>query len=127
MENPELSSTTKGTHSELIAATAFLAAGWKVLEPIVPDTYDFALTQDGSHEIVKVQVKMLAKRTRDGIDWFVLKGRRNTGNPYTMDECDVFAGIYDGKVYVTENRVLSEYWVKVEDADERWLRLDPLL
>ena len=123
----DLSSTTKGTHSELIAATSFLAAGWKVLEPLVPDTYDFALTQDASHEIVKVQVKMITKRTRDGVDYFVIKGRRNTGNPYSLDECDLFAGVYDGKVYVTENRVLSEYWCKVDEADTRWLPLNPLI
>lgn len=123
----DLSSTTKGTHSELIAATAFLAAGWKVLEPIVPDTYDLALGQDGSNEIVKVQVKMITVRRRDGVDYYVIKGRRNTGNPYSLDETDLFAGIIDGKVYVTENRVISEYWVRVDEADEKWLRLEPLL
>lgn len=121
----DLSSTTKGTHSELIAITAFLAAGWKVLEPIVPDTYDLAITQDASHEIVKVQVKMIAKRERNGVWYYVIKGRRNTGNPYTLDETDLFAGIVDGKVYVTENRVQSEYWVKVDEADEKWQRLEP--
>ena len=121
----DLSSTTKGTHSELIAITAFLAAGWKVLEPIVPDTYDLALTQDASHEIVKVQVKMIAKRERNGVWYYVIKGRRNTGNPYTLEETDLFAGIVDGKVYVTENRVQSEYWVKVDEADEKWQRLEP--
>lgn len=123
MRDDGLSSTTKGTHSELVAVTAFLAAGWKVLEPIVPDTYDYALTLDGSNRIYKVQVKMIAKRERNGVWYYVIKGRRNTGNPYSTMETDYFAGIVDGKVYMTENRVQSEYWCKIDEADERWTRL----
>lgn len=122
-----LSSTSKGSHAELIAQAAFIAAGHDVLLPIVPCTYDFAITNDGRETVTRVQVKMLLKRERDGVDYFVLKTRRNTGNPYTLEECDLFAGIYEGKVYVTENRVLSELWVKVDEADSKWQRLDPLI
>lgn len=124
MEKIPLSSTTKGRHSELVAATAFLAAGWDVLEPIVPTTYDLAVTKPGSKEIVRIQIKMISRRERGGTEYYVLKGRRNTGNPYSLEETDVFAGIVDGKVYMTENRVQSEYWVKVDEVDQRWTRLE---
>lgn len=123
----DLSSTSKGSHAELIAASAFIAAGWVVLSPIVPDTFDLAVTLPGSKELTRIQIKMISKRTREGVDYFVIKGRRNTGNPYTREETDLFAGIYDGKVYVTENRVISEYWCRVDEAETKWLRLDPLL
>lgn len=123
----DLSSTSKGSHAELIAASAFIAAGWCVLEPIVPDTFDLAVTLPGSKELTRIQIKMISKRTREGVDYFVIKGRRNTGNPYTREETDLFAGIYEGKVYVTENRVISEYWCRVDEAETKWLRLDPLL
>lgn len=123
----ELSSTSKGSHAELIAQAAFIAAGYDVLLPIVPCTYDFAVTKDGRETVTRIQVKMLSKRLRDGVEYYVLKTRRNTGNPYTLEETDLFAGICDGKVYVTENRVLSELWCKVDEADMKWQRLDPLI
>lgn len=123
----DLSSTSKGSHAELIVQTAFIAEGYDVLLPVVPTTYDLALTLPGRPGIIRVQTKMITKRTRDGVDYFVIKGRRNTGNPYTLEETTLFAGVYDGKVYVTENRVLSEYWCKVEEAHLRWEVLDPLI
>lgn len=122
-----LSSTSKGSHAELIVQTAFVAEGHDVLLPVVPTTYDLALTLPGTSELIRVQTKMITKRTRDGVDYYVIKGRRNTGNPYTLEETDLFAGVYDGKVYVTENRVLSEYWCKVDEAHIRWRVLDPLI
>lgn len=120
----ELSSTMKGRRAELIAASAFMANGYIVLEPMAAETFDLLVHKEGSGEYIRVQTKTITKRERDGVEYFVIKGRRNTGKPYTLEETDIFAGVYEGKVYITENRVLSEYWCRADEADTKWLRLD---
>lgn len=120
----ELSSTVKGRQAELIAMTACISLGWTVLEPISAETFDFAVTKPDTHEINRVQVKTIAKRERNGTEYYVIKGRRNTGNPYTFAETDFFAGVVDGKVYIVANAEQSEYWAQVTNADEQWMRID---
>lgn len=118
-----LSSTVKGRIAELVAMTAFASAGWTVMEPTSAETFDFAVTKPGTPEIKRIQVKCGTKRVRDGVEYYVIKGRRNNGVPYTLDEADFFAGVIDDEVYVVENSELSEYWQKAENARESWNRL----
>lgn len=120
----EMTSTEKGRMAELIAMTAFMARGYTVMEPISAETWDFAATHKESHEHIRAQVKTITKRVRDGVEYYVCKGRRNTGAPYSLAECDVFVGVYEGAVYLLDNRELSEYWVRVDEADSKWHRMD---
>lgn len=117
-------SATKGRHAELIAIAALMANGWTVLEPAVPDVFDLGITRPGWTKFKRVQVKTARLRQKDGVSWVVVNGSRNNGKVYTPDEVDYFIGIYDGVAYMFKNRVISEYWVKPAEIDERWTRLE---
>ena len=117
------SSASIGRHSELIAQTALLANGYTVLEPIVPEPFDLAITRKGDERIKRVQIKTLIKRNKSGNDWFVIRGKKNNGDVYTLDDCDYFIGVYDNRVYMTPNREISEYWRSVDDVEAKWERI----
>lgn len=115
---------TKGRHAELIAATALLANGWTVMEPTAPDVFDLGITRPGWTELRRVQVKSARLRHKDGTDWIVVTGSKNNGQPYTLDEADLFIGVYDGVAYMFPNRLITEYWVKPAELDAKWTRLE---
>lgn len=115
-------STFVGRHSELVAQSAFTSLGISVWEPVVPDAHDLMFEIDGKR--YTAQVKTITKRNRHGVDYYVIKGRKNDGRPYSREDCDVFVGVYQGEVFLTPNRTISEYWVKVEDADKVWTRVE---
>lgn len=117
------STASIGRHSELIAQTALLANGYTVLEPIVPEPFDLAITRKGDERIKRVQVKTILRRNKSGNDWFVIRGKKNNGGVYTADDCDYFIGVYDNCVYMTPNREISEYWTSVDKAETTWTRL----
>jgi len=112
-----------GRHSELIAQTALLANGYTVLEPIVPEPFDLAITRKGDGTIRRIQIKTILKRNKSGNDWFVIRGKKNNGAVYTEDDCDYFIGVYDNAVYMTPNREISEYWSSIDNAETTWTRL----
>jgi len=115
------SSTYVGRHSEMIASCAFMEHGVRVWEPTVPDTHDMMVELNGKKLLA--QVKTITRRERDGTAYYVIKGRRNSGAPYTLEDCDIFIGVYQGEVFMTENRQLSEYWSPVDRVDEYWTRI----
>lgn len=122
-----LTTASIGRHSELLAQTALLANGWTPLEPLFPDAFDIAVTKRGDNRICRIQVKTILKRNKDGVDYYVVKGKKSNGNVYMLDDCDVFIGVYHNVVYLLENREISEYWVRVDEVAEKWTELPTTL
>lgn len=122
---PTLSTSSIGRHSELLAMAALIANGWSVSEPTVPEAHDLEAKKyvDGVKVALDIQVKTIKKRNRDGVDYYVIRGQKNSGETYTLSDCDAFIGIVDGTVYLTPNREISEYWIKADEADLKWQKL----
>lgn len=112
-----------GRHSELIAITALLANGYTVLEPAVPEPFDLAITRKGEKVIVRAQVKTALFREKDGIEYYVVKGKKNSGIVYDLDDCDIFLGVIGNDVYMFDNGLLTEYWVRADAIEGKWTRL----
>lgn len=118
---PQLSTSSIGRHSELLAMAALIANGWSVSEPTVPEAYDLLAYKDGL--TLRAQVKTIKQRTRDGIDYYVIRGLKNSGQVYSLTDCDVFIGVIGDSVYMTGNRCVTEYWIRADEVDDRWQRL----
>lgn len=118
-----LRSSDVGRHSEVLVIAALLANGYIALESTVPESYDVAATTKGSREIERIQVKTIFRRKKEGVDYCVIRGVKGDGTAYSKDECDTFAGVLDGRVYLTANRELQEYWCKESELDEKWAQL----
>lgn len=118
-----LTTASIGRHSELLAQTALLANGWTVLESIVPEPFDLAVTKRGDNRICRIQIKTLIQRNKNGIDYYVLKGKKNNGDVYDKQDCDIFIGVYHNVVYLVENRCIGEYWIRVDEVAEKWTEL----
>lgn len=118
---PQLSTSSVGRISELLAMAALIANGWAVSEPSVPEAYDLKAEKDGVE--IKVQVKTIKERTIGRIDYYVIRGQKNSGRVYSLSDCDVFIGVIGDAVYMTDNREIGEYWIRADKADDRWTRL----
>lgn len=116
-------SSSIGRHSELIAQVALTANGWTVLIPDGVEPFDLAITRKGDATIQRVQIKTLVKRFKEGAWWYVIRAKKNSGEVYDADDCSLFIGVYDGCVYMTPNRIISEYWAKVDEVETKWTRL----
>src|SRR5690606_32424203 len=120
-----ISTANKGRHAELIAITALLANGYRVMEPTTPDVYDLGVTRnEWGNYYRRCQVKTARLRVKDGVEWVVVTGTRNNGQVYSTDEIDDFIGVLNGVPYMFECRGISEYWVKPTELDEKWTKLD---
>lgn len=113
---------TKGTHSELLAQTALLANGWDVAEPVAPRAFDLVAKPPLHDNWVQIQVKT-ARQRNDRNGEIVVYAKKNNGKPYTLEEADYIIGIYNGEVYLFENREIGEYWVTPELINARWTHL----
>jgi len=122
-----LTTASIGRHSELLAQTALLANGWTVLESIVPAPFDIAVTKRGDNRICRIQVKTVIKRLKNGIWYYVVKGKKNNGNVYTKQDCDVFIGVYENAVWLLDNREISEYMIRCDEVAEKWTELPTTL
>lgn len=118
VESAQLSTSTIGRHSELLAMAALLADGWSVSEPTVPEAHDLLACKNGQQ--MRVQVKTIKQREKDGVPYYVIRGLKNSGDVYSLSDCDAFIGVVGEHVYLAENRCLSEYWAKVDEASEKW-------
>lgn len=118
-----------GKHAELLAQTALLANGYSVLEPISPQAYDLAARNPSTQETMYVQVKTAFMRSEEryGGDYLVVKGARNNGKVYGLDEVDVFIAVWDGECYLFPNRECSEYWIRPWQLDDKWTKLSTSL
>lgn len=120
----ELSSNQKGKHAELLAATALLANGYSVMEPISPQPYDLAVRRaDGSTKYVQVKTVQERSEERYKGDWLVVKGAKNNGEVYTFEEVDFFVVVWDGNVFMFENKEQREYWCRPWEAESKWQKL----
>jgi len=117
-----LSTSTVGEHSELLAQAALLADGWTVHKPITPEAHDLLAVK--GENVLRIQVKTIKQREKDGVPYYVIRGLKNNREVYSLSDCDAFIGVVGEHVYLAENRCLSEYWAKVDEASEKWKRLD---
>lgn len=126
----ELSSNERGKHAELLAATALLANGYSVLEPISPQPYDLAIRNPYTSETKYVQIKTAYLRNsekdveRYGKEYLRVPGARSSGKVYAKHEVDLFVAVWDGEVYLFPNREKSEYWITPEQLSIRWTKLE---
>ena len=112
----------KGAHSQLICATALIANGWEVAEPLVTEAYDLVAKPPNSDEWKQIQVKT-AKVRADRGNAVVVAGTKNNGSPYTENEVDYMAGVMEnGDVYIFECRGLKEYWA-TPNTIAKWVKL----
>lgn len=123
MSPQQWSTADKGRYSELLAEAALANAGYTLLVPSSTEPFDLAITRRGSNELKRVQVKTIYPRERNGIEYYVIQGKRGNGEPYSLDDADYMVGVYGGKVYMTQTRGLSEYWARAEHAAEKWTEL----
>lgn len=114
----QLSTSSIGRHSELLAMAALIADGWSVSEPAVPESHDLLATKD--NVTIRIQVKTMKQRTRDDIDYYVIRGLKNNGQVYDQTDCDAFIGVVGENVYLTDCRSISEYWVRADEVNEKW-------
>jgi hypothetical protein len=111
-----------GTHSELIASAALLAAGYEVSKPIQPESYDLSTRDPETGETKYYQVKTARVREeRDG--YIVINARKGKDGIYPKDEVDYIVGVHGEDVYILENREIKEYWVSPHTIDQKWTKL----
>lgn len=115
-----------GRHSELLAATALLANGFEVAQPIAPEVYDLLVRNPATNDYSRVQVKTARVREdRDGA--IVVYARKGNGEAYTPDDCDMIVGVNGGDVYIFPCRGISEYWSNPNSASDKWTLLPTAL
>jgi len=121
-----LSSTERGKHAELLAATALLANGYSVMEPISPQPYDLAIRHPQTGETSYVQIKTAFSRNEEryGGEYIVVRGAKNSGKVYMREEVDYFVAVWQGDVYLFPNREIKEYWIRPDKLSEKWTKLD---
>jgi hypothetical protein len=109
----------KGTHSQLIASAAFLANGWQVAEPLVPEAFDYLVKAPDSAAWETAQVK--TARWRESRNSWVISGTRSNGEAYQPEDVRYMVGVCgDGKVFVFECTGYKEYWAS-PDKTSKWL------
>ncbi|WP_245640236.1 hypothetical protein [Paenibacillus dakarensis] len=116
-----------GVYSELIAQAALLANGWNIHESKTAEAYDILATDPVSGDHVKIQVKTVKQRD-DKNGELVIYARKNNGTAYDRADADFLIGVWvdNGeipRVFMLENRLLTEYWASEARASERWIEL----
>jgi hypothetical protein len=121
-----------GKYSELAARLALLANGWTVHTSETAEAYDVLATEPLTGRHVKIQVKTVRRRSDrergDGVADLVVYAKKGNGTTYDLSEADYIVGVWavDGevpRVFMFENRCLSEYWCSEAKASERWIEL----
>ena len=119
-----LGSAEIGRASELIAMCALISHGYTVLTPAVPsEVFDIAITKPGEEKISRIQVKKIIERVRNGRTYYVIRGTRGNGKRYTTADCDYMLGVAGNRVFLTPCRGIREYWVRKEEAANKWTEL----
>lgn len=120
-----LTTSSVGRHSELLAMAALIADGWCVHEATTPEAHDLLASKVEGNltQYQRIQVKTIVTRERDGHKYYVIRGLKNSGIPYTTADCDAFIGVVDGRVFMTSCTGLTEYWIKAEEVTEKWREL----
>jgi hypothetical protein len=111
----------------LIAQAALLANGWRIHESKTAEAYDILATDPMTGEHVKIQVKTVKQREDRGGD-LVIYARKGNGTAYDRADADYLIGVWvdNGevpRVFMLENRLLTEYWASEARASKRWVEL----
>lgn len=117
-----------GTQSEMTARLALLSAGWITATTDTDEAFDIVARDPVNREWKTFQVKTIRKRMDRGGD-LVVYARKKNGETYTQSDADYFIGVLGAegdelpRVYMFENRGLTEYWATEARADKRWVSL----
>jgi len=117
-----------GKYSELIARAALLANGWgAVSKSETEESFDISARDPLNGEWKTFQVKTIRKR-EDRRGELVVYARNGRGNAYEQSDTDYIIGVLgvDGeipRVWMFENRGISEYWASEARASKRWVEL----
>lgn len=116
-----------GMYSELAARLALIGNGWVVHTSETRESYDILATEPLTGEFKRIQVKTIKIRD-DRRDDFVIYARKSNGEPYRKSDADLIIGVLvaEGevpRVWIFENRELTEYWCGQARAAERWVEL----
>lgn len=111
----------------MTARLALLAAGWRVHTSDTDEAYDILATDPVNGAHYRIQVKTIRQRNDRGGE-LVVYAKKGNGEPYTKSDCDYVIGVWaqDGivpRVFMFENRFLTEYWCGESKASERWVEL----
>jgi len=117
-----------GVYSELAAEMALLANGYVVSRPSTAEAYDLKAEDPLTGDDLKIQVKTIHVRTDRGGD-YVVQARKGNGDPYTKADADYLIGVLVGdgevpRVWMFENREITEYQISQARASKRWVELN---
>jgi hypothetical protein len=115
----------RGTHAELVAMTALLAAGYEVAEPVATEPYDLVAKEPDTGEWRTFQVKTLRYRDDKGGagGYYVLNGTRNNGATYGPPDVNYMIGVLGNVCYLVECTGQYEYWAAADEIDRKWRKL----
>jgi len=104
-----------------------MAAGWTVHKAETEEAYDILATDPLTGAHAKLQVKTIRQRMDRAGD-LVIYAKKGNGTAYDRSDADYIVGVWaaDGempRVYMLENRLLTEYWASEARAAERWVEL----
>ncbi|WP_010495007.1 hypothetical protein [Paenibacillus elgii] len=116
-----------GKYSEIAARLALIANGWVVAEPETGEAFDLVARDPLDGEWKTFQVKTIRER-QDRRNELVVYARKGDGTTYDRADADYIVGVWvvEGempRVYMFENRLLTEYWASKARASERWIEL----
>lgn len=120
----KLTTSDRGTHSELLAKAALIANGYKVLEPTSPyEPYDLAFRSGSETKYVQVKTAYMRDDERFVGEWIIVRGIRNNNKVYKLDEVDYFITIWKNKCYMFPNKEQKEYWFREQKLLEETIYL----
>lgn len=117
-----------GRYSEVIAVAALMANGWQcVSKPETDERFDLSAIDPLTGEWKTFQVKTIRRRS-DRNNELVVYAKNGNGEPYGQSDADYIVGVLvdDGelpRVWMFENRGISEYWASEARASKRWIEL----
>lgn len=105
-----------------------MSYGWTVATTDTDEPFDLVAKDPANGEWYTFQVKTVRVRKDRGGE-YVVNARKSDGSVYSKSDVDYFIGVLvpDGedvpRVWMFENRGISEYWAAAERADKRWVSL----
>ncbi|MED3649987.1 hypothetical protein [Heyndrickxia sporothermodurans] len=121
-----------GKYSELIARAALLANGWgAVSKSETEESFDISARDPLNGDWKTFQVKTIRKRD-DRNGELVIYARNGRGDAYEQSDADYIIGVLGEngeipRVWMFENRGLTEYWASEARASKRWVELSIFL
>lgn len=119
-----------GGASESLAKAIFMANGFTVFEPVVPEPYDIIVfTQSHNSKKISFSIQIKTIKWRKDGDYesrMVIRGAPNSGIPYSKDDVDYILGIdlQSAKGYLIPNNEQLEYTaINTEVAKSKWTEL----